>query len=233
MPWAEQIFTGFALIVSAGVSSHIAYGHGTRKAKELFATLILAIILGGQLYHLIQASTYIPATRFYVWNDALHRTDCIDSGKGGKRKGNATATEDMNPCFCTGTLATCYSVVNSAITIDLSSATCPTDGTYKCKQGDNKADRIHRYVPKLRDCHGGQGTACTMDQPCTPCERSKLETFGGGRCRTCSTMNSGDCGFVPGVGPYCLISPDSKAIEACKQCCTEPDPYYDSTGYCY
>ena len=26
----------------------------------------------------------------------------------------------------------------------------------------------------MRDCVGGQGTLCTKDQPCTPCDRSAL-----------------------------------------------------------
>ena len=89
MGWEEQVFTVVVLLLSAGISSHIAHGYGTRKSKELFASLVLAIIVGGQLYHLIQAVIYIPATRFYVWNDLLHREDCRYSSKGGKRAGTA------------------------------------------------------------------------------------------------------------------------------------------------
>ena len=234
MGWEEQIFTVLVLLTSAGITSHIAHGFGTRKAKELFASLVLAIIVGGQLYHLIQAVTYIPATRFYTWNDLLHRQDCIESGKGGKRAGNGTQYEDMNPCFCVNTALTeCYSTVDSSITYDLSTDTCPTDGTAKCRQGTSRDDRIHRYVPSLRDCHGGQLKYCTIDQPCTPCEAETLTTFKNGRCRTCSSQNSGQCHFVPGEGPYCLISPTSKEVEPCKKCCTEPEPVYDTDGRCY
>ena len=234
MGWEEQIFTVLVLLLSAGVSSHIAHGYGTRKSRELFASLVLAIIVGGQLYHLIQAVIYIPATRFYVWNDLLHREDCRFSGKGGKRAGNNTGYEDLNPCFCVNTaLTTCYSTVDSSITYDLSSVDCPTNGTAKCKQGEGDEYKIHRYVPSLRDCHGGQEAYCTMDQPCTPCEADTLTTFRNGRCRTCSSQNDGECNFILGKGPYCLVSPDSKDVEPCKKCCTEPDPVYDSAGLCY
>jgi hypothetical protein len=233
MAWDEQIFTLVVLLVGAGVTSHIAHGFGTRKAKELFASLLLLIIVGGQMYHTIQAVTYIPATRFFTWDSGLHRNDCIDSYKGGKRYGNSTDYEDLNPCYCVNTaLTTCYSTIDGS-EYDLSSVACPTDGTAKCKQGEDKADRIHRYVPSLRDCRGGQKQYCTIDEPCTPCEADTLSTFKNGRCRTCSSQNSAECHFVPGEGPYCLISPDSKAVEPCSKCCTEPDPVYDADGYCY
>ena len=234
MAWGEQIFTLIVLLVSAGVCSHITYGFGTKKARDLFASLVLLISVSGQMYHLIQAATYIPATRYFTWNHLLHRDDCIGSNKGGKRVGNSTSYEDINPCYCVGTNAECYTVIsNSDITYDLSTESCPNDGTAKCKQGPTREDRIHRWVPSLRDCRGGQLSQCTQDQPCTPCERDKLSTFKEGRCRTCSTENTGTCNFVPGIGPYCLISPDSKAIEPCKQCCTEPEPFFDDNGYCW
>jgi len=236
MGWGEQVFTLLVLLVSAGVAAHITHGYGTKKSRELFASLVLGIIVGGQLYHLVHAATYIPATRYYTWNPLLHRDDCIDSGKSGKRVGNDTNTDDLNPCYCMGTLAECYTVVkNSDVTYDLTdpSVVCPIDGTAKCKQGPTRADRIHRWVPSLRDCRGGQLTQCTKDQPCTPCERDKLDLFKEGRCRSCSSENKGDCNFVPGVGPYCKVSPDSKAVEPCKQCCTEPEPYFDANGFCW
>lgn len=241
MGWGEQGFTFLVLVLSAGVSTHIVHGLGTKRARELFAMLVLCIIIGVQMFHLVHAVTYIPATRFFVWKEILHRSDCIDSSKAGKRSGNNTQYEDTNPCFCQGALATCYSVIkNSPKTYNLTRLAnglqqepCPLNGVAKCKQGPRHQDRIHRWVPALRDCRGGQLTKCTMDQPCTPCERETLSTFKQGRCTTCSTQNSGDCKFVPGVGPYCLVSPTSKAIEPCKRCCTEPEPYFDSTGYCW
>ena len=104
----------------AGVSTHIVHGLGTKRARELFAMLVLCIIIGVQMFHLVHAVTYIPATRFFVWKEILHRSDCIDSSKGGKRSGNNTQYEDTNPCFCQGALATCYSdIKNSPKTYNL------------------------------------------------------------------------------------------------------------------
>lgn len=234
MGLAEQVFTFLILVLSAGVCAHITHGFGTKKARELFAGLVLLIIISVQMFHLTHAATYIPASRFFVWKEVLHRSDCITSHKGGKRSGNSTIYEDINPCFCQGSLATCYTTVrNSDVTYDLTTDICPIDGTAKCKQGPRHEDRIHRWVSSLRDCRGGQLTQCTKEQPCTPCERNTLPIFKQGRCRTCSTENTGNCNFVPGIGPYCLVSPTSKAVEPCKNCCTEPEPLFDSTGYCW
>jgi len=80
--FGNQLFTAIILVLSAGISTHICYGYGTKKAKEAFAALILLLLLGTQFYHLIYAANYVPATRFYVFNRALHRTDCLESGKG-------------------------------------------------------------------------------------------------------------------------------------------------------
>ena len=135
MGWGENIFSALCLLVSAGVTSHLAFGFGTRRAKELFAALVLALIVGAQYFHLVYAATYIPATRFYTWNPLLHRTDCIESGKGGKRRGNDTTYENLNPCFCNGTtpsyLAQCYSVTTGleVTTFSEFNTSCPTDGT--------------------------------------------------------------------------------------------------------
>ena len=239
MGLAEELFTLLVMVVSAGVTTHIAHGFSTKKARELFVALVLFIIVGVQMFHLVYAVTYIPATRFYTWKADLHRTDCIASHKGGKRSGNSTHFEDINPCFCESSptgpkLAKCYTTVkDSTKKYDLSIDKCPHDGTAKCSQGTRHEDRIHRWVPSLRDCRGGQLTQCTKEQPCTPCERESLPLFKQGRCRTCSTQNLGNCDFVPGVGPYCLVSPTSKAIEPCKRCCTEPEPLFDADGYCW
>ncbi len=234
MGWSEQGLSFLLLVLSAGICSHITYGTGTKKARELFAFLVLGIVICIQMFYLVHAVTYVPATRFFVWKNAIHRDDCIASSKGGKRSANNTAYEDMNPCFCHGANAQCHTTIKYSTKVyDLNIEKCPTDGTAKCVQGLRHEDRIHRWVPSLRDCRGGQLTRCTKDQPCTPCERSSLPLFKQGRCKSCSSINNGDCRFVPDVGPYCLVSPTSKEIEPCRQCCTEPEPLFDSTGFCW
>jgi len=80
--FGTQIFTAIVLLLSAGISAHMCYGFGTRKGREAFIGLILLLMVGTQVYHLIDASLYVPATRFYVYNSELHRTDCLESGKG-------------------------------------------------------------------------------------------------------------------------------------------------------
>ena len=62
-----------------------------------------------------------------------------------------------------------------------------------------------------RDCAAGQGSRCTQADPCTPCA--------SGGCVACSRAYLGDCGFLPGVGPYCL-DPASGAVGPCTKCCS-------------
>ena len=74
-----------------------------------------------------------------------------------------------------------------------------------------------------RDCLANQGPFCTAAQPCTPC------SLGG--CTPCALQSvdytagsaeTGDCGFLPAVGPYCAYnsSAGSVSVSACTRCCT-------------
>ncbi len=64
----DRLFSGIVLLLTAGICAHICYGYGTKKAKELFLGLILITMAGIQLYHLVNAAIYMPATRFYTYN---------------------------------------------------------------------------------------------------------------------------------------------------------------------
>lgn len=64
----NNVFIVLVLLVSAGITSHFIYGYGTRKAKDAFVLLVLLLIVGTQLFYLINAATYVPATRFYIFN---------------------------------------------------------------------------------------------------------------------------------------------------------------------
>ena len=66
--FGDQLFTFIVLVLTAGVTSHIIYGYGTKKAKELFVGLVLFTMACIQLYHLTNAAMYKPATRFYTWD---------------------------------------------------------------------------------------------------------------------------------------------------------------------
>lgn len=225
--FGRQFFTALVLILSAGVSVHICYGYGSRKARECFIFLLLLMAVSIQYFYVIQVSTYLPAGRFYTYDSSLIRSQCIESGKGGKRPGDATLAFDLNPCFCLPEIANC-TVLDTGLLFN--GTICPSNGTTSCISDSNQ--QIDVYISNERNCEGGQGTKCSKDQPCFPCEINKIVEFGTTRCRTCSTDNYGDCKFIPDVGPYCFISPNSKAIEACKQCCTEPDPFIIN-GTCY
>jgi hypothetical protein len=221
--FADQAFSCIVLLLAAGLASHIAYGFGTKKAREMFIALVLLLLVGTQLFHLINAATYIPASRFYTWNTRLHRTDCIESGKGGKRMGKTSLTEDKNPCFCNAETGNVCTIIATGAVV--SAGSCPIDGTARCTT--KGGDKVHRFVPNLRNCKGGQAAYCTKDQPCYPCEREHLYKWGmGQRCRSCSSQNNGECNFVPGVGPYCFATTSdgsmTKVVEPCKKCCTEP-----------
>jgi hypothetical protein len=190
-------------------------------------------MLGFQMFWLIQAAIYIPATPFQIFNTKFHRTDCLLSGKGGKRPFKAMTAIDANPCFCTGPGTQCLR--NSDKTVI--SGTCPI-GTATCMATINgTSTEVKPYISHFRNCIGGQGSSCTKQQPCYPCERSRLPEWGKGssgsaRCRMCSSEFSGDCQFIPGVGPYCFDKPGSKNVVPCKKCCTEPAPLIVG-GVCY
>ena len=233
MGFADQAFSCIVLVLAAGLASHIAFGFGTKRAREMFVALILLLIVGTQLFHLINAATYIPATRFYTWNSRLHREDCIRSSKGGKRPGKSTQTEDLNPCFCNAATGNICTIVSTGAVVP--AASCPKDGTAKCTTATGS--QVHRYVPNMRNCKGGQAATCTKDQPCYPCEVGYLDMWGmGQRCRSCSSQNSGECSYVPGVGPYCYTptsaNSPTKEIQPCKKCCTEPTVLIKN-GVCY
>lgn len=224
--FGRQCFTVLVLLISAGISAHICYGYGTKRTKEAFISLILILIVGVQMYHLINAATYIPATRFYTFNDELHRTDCIESGKGGKRPDLSTLVIDRHPCFCQSSILDC---IDSSSGVAITNGSCPIDGTATCISSTQK---FEAYLSRLRDCRGGQGKYCTIDQPCHPCELDKIVEFGSERCRSCSSDVKSDCTFIPGKGPYCLKSAGSKQVVPCKKCCTEPEPLIIN-GTCY
>lgn len=69
--FGDQLFTVIVLVITAGISSHICFGFGTRKAKETFVGLILVLMVGTQFYHLINAATHIPANSPYTFNVRL------------------------------------------------------------------------------------------------------------------------------------------------------------------
>lgn len=69
-------------------------------------------------------------------------------------------------------------------------------------------------VGSRRDCGAGQGSECTLAQPCTSCA--------AGGCQGCSDAVTGACGFIDGRGPYCsYTSAKGEAyVAACTKCCS-------------
>jgi hypothetical protein len=74
-----------------------------------------------------------------------------------------------------------------------------------------------------RDCMTNQGPDCTFQQPCTPCTNALLNLkpiAGGSPCVSCSLSNTGTCGFLQGIGPYCEFGINGKSdIRPCERCC--------------
>lgn len=66
--FGDQLFTVIILVVCAGITSHMCFGFGTKKAKETFIALILVLIVGTQFFHLITAVTYIPISKNYAFD---------------------------------------------------------------------------------------------------------------------------------------------------------------------
>ena len=79
---SQHVFSAIVLVLAAGISSHLCFGYSSKKSRETFICLILMIMMAFQAYHLIRAALYIPATRFFVLNPQLLRSDCLESVKG-------------------------------------------------------------------------------------------------------------------------------------------------------
>ena len=220
-----QCFSALILLVVASLSSSIMYGVGTRKARETFIGLVFFSMLGYQFYYLILLSNYLPAFP-YTYDSSLIRHDCTSSVKGGKRPSGRKMKFDINPCFC-HTGAECVDPLTNIV--HSTNNSCPTTGLYKCYDTNNKVE-VPLYNSDERDCAGGFGAKCTRDAPCDPCERTSLIAFNAPRCATCSTDFDGNCNFIPGIGPYCRVSPDSKAVEPCRKCCTEATLLFDAAN---
>ena len=232
--FGQHVFSAIVLVLCAGISSHLCFGFSTRQSRETFIGLIFLIMLGYQFFHLIRAALYIPATPFTIFNEKFHRTDCLMSGKGGKRPFKSNIAMYKNPCFCVGPNTVCRLRIGGG-TVG-STKPCPTDGTAECQVIDRSGGVVRKvkpYISHFRNCIGGQGSSCTMQQPCYPCERETLSGWGSiARCRTCSSEASKECDFIPGKGPYCFDKVGSKRVVPCKTCCTEPEPvHYNGTCY--
>ena len=78
----QHVFSAIVLVLTAGISSHLCFGYSSKKSRETFIGLILMIMMAFQAYHLILAALYVPATRFFVLNPQLLRSDCLESVKG-------------------------------------------------------------------------------------------------------------------------------------------------------
>lgn len=75
--FGDQLFTVIVLVVCAGITSHMCFGFGTRKAKETFVALILVLIVGTQFFHLINAVTYIPVNKNYMFDVRIIVLDTV------------------------------------------------------------------------------------------------------------------------------------------------------------
>lgn len=65
---ADSALRTLVLLVAIILSSHLVFGFGTRKARELFIGLLLFTMISVQYYYLAQAVMHVPASRFYVYD---------------------------------------------------------------------------------------------------------------------------------------------------------------------
>jgi hypothetical protein len=63
----EIIACSLFLILCTAVSVHICVGYGTKSAKETMIWSLIILLAAVQLYHLIDAALYVPATKFYIY----------------------------------------------------------------------------------------------------------------------------------------------------------------------
>ena len=221
---------GFAILViflSLGVATHLSHGFGTKQAKEMTVGLLFLLMVAVQMYYLLMASLYMPASRFQVLNPSYVRVDCRNPTKGGKRRyGTRDSEEYRNPCWCHRNAKCRDSDGNTAFP-----AYCPY--TFQCYDGQNFTRLIDQFSDNKRNCKGGMGLACTKDEPCFPCEPELLANFvNASRCTMCQSADMGYCNFIPDLGPYCLVKAGSKEITPCKRCCSDPTPVFID-GKCY
>lgn len=66
--FGRQLFLSLFLIVCCIVAAHLCFGYDTRRAKEAFVIMILLLMIGVQYYFLVDTVSYVPATRFFVYN---------------------------------------------------------------------------------------------------------------------------------------------------------------------
>jgi hypothetical protein len=176
------------------------------------------------------------------------RKDCVLSNKGGKRAEMDKRELTLHPCWCDGERFHCRDKKSGQVIAD----SCPTDGNAECiANSPYREVHLPLRVDATRDCDYAQRAACTINNPCTPCEVTRALEFGLApigpfavgsstnretglmeqpglnrtgtwkRCVTCSPQARGDCNFIEGVGPYCYESPGSRRAVPCKKCCTE------------
>jgi hypothetical protein len=147
------------------LAARLAFGWKARATREAALFGILCLLVGLQYYYLLDVVTFVPASRFFIYNSKLMRSDCKNSGKGGKRIQGSTQSYDLNPCYCNSHVADCINRATGAVV----SGACPIDSAHKCIPHNN-GTLIEAYVSSERNCKGGQGNACTKDEPCYPCE---------------------------------------------------------------
>jgi hypothetical protein len=71
--FAFDTFAVLALLLGLCVYALFSNGYRTTSTKAGFIGSLLFIMIIVQFYHLLQASLYIPATRFFVYDVMLNK----------------------------------------------------------------------------------------------------------------------------------------------------------------
>ena len=190
LDFSHQAFAITVILLVIGVASHIMFGFGTKRAKESILAMIFFLMVACQLYYLLQASLYIPASRFQVYNSNFVREDCRMSSKGGKRPTNSVEVEYLDPCDVNrkeyiSDIRNCIGGMGSACTKDEPCFPCDRFIEFnapRCVACSTNFPGHCNFVPEVGPyCYKRVGSKEVV--PCQQCCTESGPIFNGTNCR--------------------------------------------------
>jgi hypothetical protein len=122
--------------------------------------------------HNEQASSYFKTLSFPILQRRVLQHDCMRSGKGGKHQQGSREVYNLNPCICAAGFG--QNCINTETLAEIpAAAECVANSSIACVSADGSSVPLWGY--EKRDCRRGQGSECSLRQPCTPCEPAKMQ----------------------------------------------------------
>ena len=66
--FGRQLFLSIYLIVCTIIAANLCFGYDFKRRKEVAIVGMLCLVIGIQYYYLLDVVTFVPATRYYVYN---------------------------------------------------------------------------------------------------------------------------------------------------------------------